>query len=463
VHKPYSWYMKKAMKAVLEFPQKASATHCESWYGFYTTYSGGKYFKNDESISLADKDFQLIFPKVYDSETYKPLDVAFRIQNTSSMIGILVDRYQLYGDIADIEKCLKLTDILFEAQSSSGAYVARHNGRSVHYTSVIYIAKSLMELMEVLKPMIKENKDYQKKYHLIYKSVEKAMDELARNKTNIETEGEHTFEDGMISCSSLQLGQFALMQTTKKKREKYQNVAVELLEQHRCLQQLVIPDARMRSGSLRFWEAQYDVLMDNNFFNSPHGWSSWSTYAQYYLYLLTGETKYLERTFNGLNAAMQMIDLEQGKLRWAFMVNPFLKVTQIDRNIQGSTPLNFPGKHYHALEYSHKSYIHGEDYVDMVSDWFFPNANDNDVHEHFKCLEEVALGKCYVAEKEDDSWLSFNCSIVKEGDVLTITPNEKIIKNLHLNLKSDCMVHIKFGSGNKSKKAKKGLSWIGAN
>jgi len=461
VRKPYSWYMDKAMKAVMDYPQKASVTHCESWYGFYTTYAGGKHLKGNAHIAPANGAFQEIFPLVIDPVSVVPQFDVWRIQNTSSMIGILVDRYELYGERTDLERCLKLSDVLLDAQASNGSYVARHNGKSVHYTSVIYIAKSLMELLDVLEPLKNENNSYKKKYDVLYESVEKAMDELVRNKTNIETEGQHTFEDGMISCSALQLGKFALMQTNSKKREKYQLVAAELLEQHRCLQQLVIPDARMRSGSLRFWEAQYDVVMANNFFNSPHGWSSWSTYAKYYLYLLTGDTVYLQRTFNGLDAAMQMIDLESGELRWAFMVNPFVEVTQIDRNIQGATPLDYPGKHYHALEHAHKRYIHGEDYVDMVSDWFFPNANDNDVHEHFKCLEEVALGKCYVAEKPDGTWLAYNCSVTQNGNTLTVTPSEAIVEKLHLNLTSAYTVNVKFAKNPMTKKAAKGMTWIG--
>ena len=43
--------MQKAMQAVLDFPQKASRLHCEAWYGFFTTYSGGKFFPDEEIIS----------------------------------------------------------------------------------------------------------------------------------------------------------------------------------------------------------------------------------------------------------------------------------------------------------------------------------------------------------------------------------------------------------------------------
>ena len=260
----------------------------------------------------------------------------------------------------------------------------------------------------------------------------------------------------MISCSALQLGKFALMQTDKKAKAKYTKAALEFLVQHDCLEQLMIPDARMRSGSLRFWEAQYDVLMANNFLNSPHGWSSWTTYANYYAYLLTGEEKYLLRTFNGLNSAMQCIDIESGKLRWAFMVNPYVKVTQMNRNIEGATPTFVPGMHYNAYDYSHDEYVMGEGYVDMVSNWFMANSNDNDVHEHFKCLEEVALGKAYVYEKEDGSFLAFNCKVNYSNTELKVSLSETNISNIHFSLKKSKKVKVE----DKEISVSKGMSWV---
>ncbi len=50
-----------------------------------------------------------------------------------------------------------------------------------------------------------------------------------------------------------------------------------MMQSHRCLEQLLIPDARMNGATLRFWEAQYDVLIGGslNMMNSPHGWTAW--------------------------------------------------------------------------------------------------------------------------------------------------------------------------------------------
>ena len=352
---------------------------------------------------------------------------------------------------------LGLAEFLLKSQSADGAF---RSGK-VHYTSVIYPAKSLMELLAVLESL-KNEKHYKEQYDKIYASVKRAMDDLELHRTNVETEGEMTFEDGMIACSALQLGEFALLQKNEKEKSRYKEAALSILKQHRCLEQLEIPDARMRSGTLRFWEAQYDVLIKNNFFSSPHGWSSWSTYANYYAYLLTGDTKYLIRTFNGLNAAMQMIDLQNGKLRWAFAVNPYLKVRQINRNIDGATPLHFPGVQYNVLKYSNCKYVIGEQYVDMVSDWFFANANDNDVHEHFKCLEEVALHNAFTAESGEGGLLTFNCSAEKKDGKIIIIPDEDIITTVHVNLKKKHKVEVKFKSEVVKKTLGPGMTWISA-
>lgn len=473
VRKSYSWYMQKAMKAVVDYPPKASLTHCESWYGFYTSFSGGKYFPKNKYLSYADNEFQKIYPIIFDTIKHEPKQHKFRIQNASSMIGVLVDRYELYGQEKDLTDAIGLAQFLMKSQHSDGAYRASASNpnakhelevdgafrkKPTHYTCVIYIAKSLMELLKALEHKKDENEIYKQAYDSIYNSVRKAIDELESSRANIETEGGLTFEDGMISCSSLQLGSFALMQTDESDKTKYRAAALDMLKQHDCLEQLIVPDARMRSASLRFWEAQYDVLIGENFLNSTHGWSSWTTYANYYAYLLTGEPEYLERTFNGIDAAMQSLDL-QGNMRWSFTPNPYLEVRQIYDNIEGSTPHAVKGMHYHVDKYDAKTYTIGEQYIDMVSDWFFANANDNDVHEHFKCLEEIALGKAYVVELPSGELVGYNCTVNKTKGGIVIEPSEPNVKKVHLNLQSPADVLIQFDGADRKHKGNVGLQW----
>ncbi|MEN8122922.1 MAG: hypothetical protein ABFS35_21460, partial [Bacteroidota bacterium] len=138
-------------------------------------------------------------------------------------------------------------------------------------------------------------------------------------------------------------------------------------------------------------------------------------------------------------------------------------ITQIKNNIEGATPLKYPGVHYHANQYPHQKYVAGEQYIDMVSDWFYANSNDNDVHEHFKCLEEIALSKAYVAEKANGEILSYNCSAIRENDKISITPNEDLTSKVHLNLKFKTTVEVLFKSKTVTKKVNTQMTWITIN
>ncbi|MBQ7383252.1 MAG: hypothetical protein IJV72_00485 [Clostridia bacterium] len=148
--------------------------------------------------------------------------------------------------------------------------------------------------------------------------------DLVAHGDNIGTEGEATFEDGMISCSALQMAYFALT-LPENEREKYVAAAEDILTKHRCLEMNLIPDSRMRGSTIRFLEPQYDVLKFGNFITADHGWTTWKNYALYYLYLLTGKERYISELFDSMGGCC-----------------------------------------------------------------------DNDVHEHFKCLEENVLGKIFV-------------------------------------------------------------------
>lgn len=68
----------------------------------------------------------------------------------------------------------------------------------MHYTCVIYPAKSLIELADELVRNGEDGSKYSD-------SARRAVENLRAIKTNIGTEGEHTFEDGMITCEALQL------------------------------------------------------------------------------------------------------------------------------------------------------------------------------------------------------------------------------------------------------------------
>jgi prepilin-type N-terminal cleavage/methylation domain-containing protein len=290
------------------------------------------------------------------------------------------------------------------------------------------------------------------------------MEDLVLRMDDLDTEGELTFEDGMISCAAAQLGMFALLQDDAVARARYADAAGAMLRRHRCLEQRLVPDARMSGATLRFWEAQYDVLLFPNMLNSPHGWTSWKTYATWYLYLLTGEESLLAETMNTLGACMQMLDAETGILRWAFVPDPYILGDQFGERSHyepdGKKSRVFledpdrPGSRESARR------VIGEQYVGMVSDRYAGWCCDNDVHEHFKCLEEVALTSAYVVERPDGSLAAWNCRVSRQGEVLLVVPAEDVVSSVHLNLPLRREVEVAFAGGENFRAAPEGMQWI---
>ena len=376
--------------------------------------------------------FDLVFDLLHDTVKMEPKYYASRIQNTAGIIGILVDRYEAEGNIKDLEDACRLTDWLIRtSQREDGAY---YNHRTV-YTSVIYIAKSILELAEAEKRLGQKEARWKEAYERHYASAKRAIDQLVASQGNFQTEGEMTFEDGMISCSALQIGMFALLQQDEAERQHYTDAMMKILNSHSCLTQLRVPDARRRQGTMRYWEAQYDVQMLPNMFNSPHGWSGWRAYATYYAYLLTGEEKWLEQTFNAMGAFANLIDYRNGNLRWAFVVDPHLRVEQAcspDRKVTFDD-LSFGNPH--PKLYDTRKFVIGEQYVNMISDWQTVNTQDNDVHEVFKCIGETVLTNAFILERADGTVVGYNCKVKQEKGRLTVQGDEKQITRLHCNLK----------------------------
>lgn len=478
VRHPWSWYLKQARKASISMEQKAS-THLESWYGCFSGFLAAKHYPDEDLDAQVEDNFKEILPLMYDVDKGEPIIMAKRICNTASMVSLLVDAYEAKKDIHYLHLASKLADWLILQQGEDGAYrtetgwgSGREDALGEHYTSVIYMAKSMLELVLVEKELGKLDAHWHDCYERHYNSVQRAVDDLAVRKDNIGTEGEHTFEDGMLSCSTLQLAMFALVQEDETDKKKYTQVAEYMIKKHRCLEQMIIPDCRMNGGTIRFWEAQYDVLLDKNMINSPHGWTSWKTYATWYLYQLTGHIDYLYQTMDTLGACMQLIDGETGKLRWAFIVDPHVPVHAWEGEDTG--------------KYHRRDKVISEQYVDMISGWYkrpkgkvsmHQEANvvgeagditlpedgwccDNDVHEHFKCLEEVALTSAYIFEDEQGHIHSFNCAVQRNHQQLIIKPYEPIVTAVHINIKHPFDVQIYFDDDQLSTTCKKGMGWL---
>lgn len=457
VHQPWQWVMEKAREGCMKYDQKATS-HAESWYGFYSAFIAGKYFPEKTIDAQATARFEYLFELLHDTTKMEPKYYASRIQNTSTTIGMLVDKFEAFGDINDIERASQLADwMIATSQRADGAYY----NHGVIYTSVIYIAKSVLELAIIEKELGKTDAKWNEAYQCHYSSAKKAIDQLVASQGDFQTEGELTFEDGMISCSALQIGMFALLQEDEQAKAAYTQAMLDILNSHSCLTQLRVPDGRRRQGTMRFWEAQYDVQMLPNMFNSPHGWSAWRAYATYYAYLLTGEAKWLEQTYNAMGAFANLIDPQTGKLSWAFVIDPHLEVEQacsVDLNVTADS-LSFGNPHPRL--YETKKFVIGEQYIDMVSDWQTVNTQDNDVHEVFKCIGEAVLTNAFILEQPDGTIKGYNCKVERKGNQLHVTPTEKQITNLHCNLKKPYEVTFNSKSGKVKQTTKANmLDWL---
>lgn len=462
IRNPWSWYTQMARKAAVDAPQKGSS-HGETFYGFYSAYIAKKYFPDLELDAAVDEMFEEVYPLMYDPATGDPTSWANRIQNHSTTLGIFVDMYESSGNEQALASAEHLADFLIKTQKADGGY---YNGNT-DYTSVIYPAKSIMELTKVEKRLMndetksEEVRSYnQERYELHMASLAKAMDKLVRVDGNFDTEGQGTYEDGANSCSVTQLSDAAEKNITR----------------HTSHQQTIIPDSRMNGGTLRFWEAQYDVEMGltsgaPNMMNSPHGWSAWNIYGLFNLYELTGNTDYLERGMNAMGSCAQLMSFD-GTLRWAFVADPYRETRLFVKDEEKTTEDKIVGKHVDT--------VIGEQYVDMISYWWKAPKNtwvpgytamggsvtqgaccDNDVHEVFKALGEVALTKAYVVEKEDGTYEAYNCTVSEQNGALDITPDEEVVSNISLQLNSDKDVTVHFWNGDHTETVSAGLPvWV---
>ena len=413
VRKPWFYYLDAARKSAEQCQQKPG-THCESWYGFFSRELFANVTKDKLYVENLCKEFDSFYhvltERIEGVRRMKESALPQRLQNISSMISLLTDFYELTGKQNYLNDANDFAEYLMSLQEEDGSY----RNENVHYTCVIYPAKSMLELA-----VVEKEAGFQERYEKHFESAYRAIKNLEMLLDNIETEGQMTFEDGMISCESLQLAYLAMLLPDGSEKKNLTTAAELVLKKHRCLQQQFIPDCRIRGCTARFWEARYDLNFFANMMNTPHGWTSWKTYATYYLYMLTGKLDYLKDTMDTIGACMQCVD-ENGTLHWGFVVDPCVMGDRLQRDSK-------EGKIH--METS----VVGECYLSMISDWWrqgdnelkkqyltplndpskwadkFGGSCDNDVHEHFKCLMETVFGKAFIHETEE-GYQTYNCT-----------------------------------------------------
>jgi hypothetical protein len=376
------------------------------------------------------------------------------------MLSVLVDRYQATGDARVLEQANEFAEYLFSRQHPDGYY----GGYGMHpYTSVLYVAKAIMELMAAEKPLAEGSPVWRERYDRHYDSVRRAMDDLVRRGSDVKTEGEGTFEDGAVSCTATQLAMFALLEQDPAERLRYQEAAERFLTAHACLTRLLDADTRSRGATARWWEAWNDAKTGAQMMTSPHGWSGWRLYGVYYLYLLTGREEYLRGIMDGLGAGAQLMEWPSGTLRQAFVIDPHLAAGErvpdpsdptwgrYEERILSEEYLRTIGGWYGRR-------TEGDTYMDRVG-WAW--TGDGIPYEIFKAMEEIALTSAYVLEREDGSFLAYNGAVSERKGVLTVRPSEAIASRVHLNLRSPHDVAVSFADGPFAAPAPAGMTWVG--
>ena len=468
VRPPWSWYLKQGRLEALRLTPRADLNNgldgysCETYYGLLGFYLAAKYFPEPAIDVTGDQILNKVLGRLFREKDGRRFSGnPERITNGEFMLGVLVKRYEATGDLDSLEKANEFAEYLLSRQTKAGFY----GGYGMaNYSAVLYPAKTLMELMAVEKPLAEKSSEWKRRYGRHYSSVKLAMDQLISQGRDVKTEGGGTFEDGAVSCSALQLAMFALLQDNPAARQRYTDAARQFIADHACLTRLLDTDARSVGGTARWWEAWNDEKREAQMMPSPHGWSGWRLYGVYYLYLLTGEEKYLRGVMNALGSGTQLMEWPSGKLNQAFVIDPH--VHNYERVPDPSQPNR--GRH--------EERITCEDYIKTIGDWYgrtiagegtldrveWAWTGDGIPFEIFKAMEEIAVGNAFVIERANGTMIGYNCRVSFKGKTVEVTPAEPMIQRVHVNLKSVHAVCINFATGKTMSSGKIGMQWLTA-
>jgi hypothetical protein len=467
IRKPWGWYLQQARKEALRMQIKPMS-HREGWLGFFSAYGAERYYPDKKLLAKTEEVFDNFYAVMVDSiqtEFYKKKPTWHdRPQNSSWMLALMVTRYSATKKIEDLDQAAKWGDaFITKFQLPDGSFS--------RYSALTLGAKFLADLIVYERHLSQKSPLWKERYDRHQLAIEKASKKLLEVKDLEDTEGEATYEDTQAGSAWTLLALQALMCNNDSLKKRYLAASLQVQSRHESLTQALIPDGRMRNATLRFWESQYDVLTLPNMMNSPHGWTMRSQFGSLYLYLLTGEERFLDMMNNAMGACVQAIDESTGILRWSFVPDPYIEAQQfvpdIDKPGQGKVV----------------SSIIGEQWLPMISDWWqIPKGEigalikfktkgfqivsqgwscDNDVHETFRVLADEFMPNAFVLEREDGSLRAMNCAIKRKGKTIHIQLPEKVISRVHFNLKNTHKVIISFAKEKIKQTVGKGFHWVG--
>ena len=466
VRRPWGWYLEQARSEALRMQIKAQS-HREGWMGLITAYLAQAFFPDAELLARTEREFTQFMSLMTEPQTGGfRTDVPTwrtRPQNTSWMVDLMNARYAATHDPAALEMAADWADrLIADFQMPDGAFKG--------YTALTLGSKFLQDLIDYEEPLAKGDPAWAARRERHARALSRAADNILKVRDLGETEGEATYEDNQAGSAWSLLALHAA-QADGTARETYLHAALQVQRRHACLTQAVVPDGRLRGGTLRFWESQYDVLTPPNMMNSPHGWTMRSQFGALYLYLLTGEEAYLDIAYNAMGACAQAIDERSGELRWAFVPDPYIEAQVFEEDPA------CPGAGRRVPR------IVGEQWLPMISGWWripegevasLPGHNevdgwqeptrgwscDNDVHFHFITLADEFLPNAFVIERPDGSLKTYNCRAERRGDVLVVTPTEEAVLRVHFQLRNRQRVRVDFTSGRRSGRLASGMHWL---
>ncbi|MFZ2654213.1 MAG: hypothetical protein WAX69_04810 [Victivallales bacterium] len=332
-----------------------------------------------------------------------PLMNPGRIQNNSCMIDICREAWLATGEEIWLDKAERLARHLLVSQKEDGGFYA-HSGRQ-HYTCVYYIAKSLLDLDIAERLAASGMSEEMGKKRMTFagelrNSVAMAMEDLYRRGADVGTEGAPCYEDGAISCSALQLAFWSVVSGDRKHAVR----AEEIMEGHRCLEWRGA-QAVTNGATIRFWESFWAIGW-HNCLNTPHGWSAWTGYAWYYLYLSTGRILYLDRFINNLASCLHLLNTREGDV--FFCYSPECHVFD-DKG----------GEH------------HGECLLSSTMPGVFEEGG-SETHEIVKLILDTVMFNGYIYH-DGKTWRGLNVRMEQDGDVIRIYPGSARIRRIFLN------------------------------